>query len=209
LACLLLAVPAVFAADGARRWGFDDAALDKLPAQWTAAKTNEGPGSVWKVLADETAPSGKQVLAQTSSEGPSPLYNLCVAWDTQYRDLDLSVALKAVTGKIDQGGGVVWRYKDRNNYYIARYNPLETNYRVYKVVEGKRTQLDSADVTFPPGKWHTLRIVHKGEGIQCYLDGTLHLEATDATFGEVGQIGLWSKADAVTHFDDFTVKAVE
>ena len=94
---------------------------------------------------------------------------------TSFTDVDLSVAFKAVAGKLDQGGGLVWRYKDANNYYIARMNPLEDNYRVYKVVAGKRTQLGSVDVKIPSGEWHTLRVVHKADHIQCYLDGKSYL----------------------------------
>jgi hypothetical protein len=188
------------------RWSFEDAPLDGMPAHWKAAKTGTGPGSVWKVLADDTAPDGRRVLAQTSSEGPNPLYNLCVTDQADYTDLELSVSFKAVSGKLDQGGGVVWRYRDEKNYYIARYNPLEENYRVYKVVDGRRTQLASADVTLPAEKWFTLRITHKGNGIKCYLEDKLHLEAEDATFPGAGKVGLWTKADAVTSFDQFTAK---
>ena len=128
--------------------------VGELPRDWLAAKTGEGPGSVWKVVEDATAPGGK-ALAQTSAEGPKRLFNLCVNDKVKFRDLDVSVAFKAVAGKIDQGGGLVWRYKDHNNYYLARMNPLENNYRVYKVVGGKRTQLATVDLKAAAG-WHTL-----------------------------------------------------
>lgn len=210
LCCLpllpLLGSAPLFASERARQWQFDDASIGKVAPVWSTAKTGEGPGSVWKVLEDESAPSGNQVLAQTSSDGPRPLFNLCVADGTAYTDVDLSVALKAVTGRIDQGGGPVWRYQDENNYYIARHNPLEDNYRVYKVVDGRRTQLATADITIPSGTWYTLRIVHRGDRIQCYLNGKLHLDVEDHTFTQAGRIGLWTKADAVTSFDDLQVK---
>ena len=112
----------------------DEAKVGELPAGWAAAKTGEGPGSVWKVLEDK---GGKKVLAQTSDQGPNRFFNLCVAEDTSFSDIDLTVAFKAMAGKLDQGGGPVWRYQDAGNYYIARMNPLEDNYRVYKVVAGK------------------------------------------------------------------------
>jgi hypothetical protein len=140
-----------------------------------------------------------------SSEGPNPVFNLCVAGDSSYGDVDLSVSYKAVCGTIDQGGGPVWRYQDANNYYIARANPLERNFRVYKVVDGKRVQLDSADVDAPAGKWHELRVVHGENDIRCYLNGDHVLEATDATIESDGRVGLWTKADAVTFFDDLHV----
>lgn len=187
------------------RWSFEDAEVGKLPAGWSAAKTGEGPGSVWKVLLVAGAPNGPNVLAQTSAEGPKAMFNLCIANETSFTDVDLSVAIMPRVGDIDQGGGLVWRYRDANNYYVARVNPLEDNYRVYKVVAGKRTQLGSAEVEAPVGKWHTLRIVHKGDHIQCSLNGKLHLDVKDDTFKDAGKIGLWTKADAVSSFDDLAV----
>jgi hypothetical protein len=115
----------------------------------------------------------------------------------------LSVKVKAVAGELDQGGGLVWRAKDKNNYYVARFNPLEDNYRVYKVEAGKRTQFASAKAPNDL-KWHTLRVTMAGSKIASYLDGEKLLEADDATFPGPGMIGLWSKADAQTYFDDLT-----
>jgi 3-keto-disaccharide hydrolase len=197
-AVLLLAVA------GSARWNFEDATVGRLPKGWSAAKTGRGPGSVWKVVDDQTANKSK-ALAQTSSEGPNPLFNLCIADESRFRNLDMSVSLKAVTGKLDQGGGLVWRLRDANNYYIARWNPLEDNFRVYKVVGGTRTQLATADVKSHKDMWHKLRIIHSGDAIQCYLDGEEYLKVTDGTFKEAGKVGLWTKSDAVTYFDDLTV----
>ena len=191
----------------AESFDFEKATVDKLPEGWTAAKTGTGPGSVWKVLEDASSPKGPKVLAQTSSEGPKPLFNLCVADATSYADVDLSVSLKAVKGKIDQGGGPVWRYKDADNYYVARVNPKEANFRLYKVVGGKRTQLASADVEPLQRKWQTIRIVQQGDHIRCYLDGQLEIDAKDAALRDAGKIGLWTKADAVTSFDNVSVTA--
>ncbi len=131
-------------------------------------------------------------------------FNVVLVDATNYKDLDLSVRLKAVAGDLDQGGGVVWRASDARNYYIARYNPLESNFRVYKVFKGKRTLFKNA---MTPGdqNWHTLRITMVGTRMTCYLDGQKHLEADDSTFSGAGKIGLWSKADAQTYFDDLTV----
>ena len=184
----------------------DDAKVGELPAGWAAAKTGDGPGSVWKVVEDAAAPHGKKVLAQTAADGPNRLFNLCVAEKTSFSDVDLSVAFKAVAGKLDQGGGLVWRYKDHDNYYVARMNPLENNYRVYKVVAGKREQLGTVDEKVASGEWHVLRVVHKGDHIQCHLDGKLRLDVKDDTFKEAGKIGLWTKADAQTRFADLQVQ---
>ncbi len=208
LVCVITAVAAMWlvAADQAKeiRWTFEDAAAGTVPEGWSSAKTGKGTGSVWKVLDDRAAPSGTHVLAQISSEGPNRLFNLCVYDKATLTDVDIRVSFKAVKGEIDQGGGPVWRYRDENNYYIARMNPLEDNFRVYKVVKGKRTQLDSSDAKAPAGKWHTIRVVQRGKHIQCYLNGKLHLDLNDDTFTDQGKVGLWTKADAVTSFDDFT-----
>jgi len=193
----------------AEQWDFEEATVGTLPSGWTEAKTGTGPGSIWKVLEDASAPKGSKVLAQTSSDGPKPLFNLCVAQATFGPDLELSVSLKAVRGKIDQGGGLVWRYQDHNNYYIVRVNPLEANFRLYRVIGGKRTQIASADVEPIHRKWQTIRVVHQGERIRCYLDGQLEIEAKDSTIRGPGRIGLWTKADAVTWFDHLVVTALK
>ena len=179
--------------------------VGELPRGWIAAKTGEGPGSVWKVVEDASAKGGK-VIAQISAEGPNRLFNLCVAENMSFTDIDLTVAFKAVAGKLDQGGGPVWRYRDANNYYVARMNPLEDNFRVYKVVEGKRVQLDSAEVKLPAGEWQRIRIVHVGDCIRGYLNGKFMLDVRDRTFAGAGKIGLWTKADAVTYFDGLEVR---
>jgi len=186
------------------RLDFAAAKTGELPAGWSMAKTGEGPDGVWGVVEDATAPGGK-ALAQTSDQGPNRLFCVCVADGTSFKDSDLTVSFKAVAGKLDQGGGPVWRYRDANNYYIARMNPLEHNYRVYKVVNGKRTQLGSADVKAPAGEWHLLRVVHRGDQIQCYLGDRLYLDVKDDTFGDAGKVGLWTKADAQTRFASLRV----
>ena len=193
--------------DKVRRFRFTKDDVGNLPSGWTAAKTGKGEGSLWKVVSDDAAPSKTgYVLAQTA-EGPKELFNLCVVDDTSYKDVEVRVAFKAVRGKNDQGGGVVWRYKDSNNYYIARMNPLEDNYRLYKVVKGKRQQLATQeDLKVAAGEWRVLKIDHSENHIQCYLDGTKYLDVYDSTFKDAGKIGLWSKSDAQTYFDDLQVR---
>ncbi len=181
---------------------FESAAVGGLPAGWAAAQTGTGDGSVWEIQVDESSPAGKHVLAQTSNTAPSAMFNLCVKTESDALDVDLQVSLKAVSGKTDQGGGPVWRYQDANNYYIARFNPLEDNFRVYKVVDGKRTQLATAKVDGADEIWHSIQIEHRGEQIRCSLDGKLLLEAKDDAILESGKIGLWTKADAVTAFTE-------
>jgi hypothetical protein len=209
LALVALAASAVVAGDEKQRsyrFGKDD--LGKLPAGWKADHTGKGEGSVWKVVTDDTAPSRSgYVLAQTA-ESPNAFFNLCVAQDANYQDAEISVAFKAIRGKNDQGGGLVWRYRDHDNYYICRMNPLEDNFRVYKVVAGKRIQLGTKeDLKVPAGEWHTIKVTQEGDHIQCWLDDKKYLDVKDSTFTGAGKVGLWSKSDAQTHFDNLKVAA--
>lgn len=208
IALAVVLVTGVVMADGPRavEIAFEDATVGAVPKRWTVARTGAGAGSEWKVVEDKTAPKGPRALAQVA-ESPKAVFNLCVADDTNFKDVEVTVAFKAVKGIVDQGGGVVWRYADANNYYIARYNPLENNYRVYKVVDGKRTQLATKeDLKAPAGEWHTLNIQMRGNEVVCSMDGKEHLKAKDDTFAKSGKVGLWTKADAQTYFDDFRAK---
>jgi hypothetical protein len=184
-----------------RTWSFDSLPAGALGTGFTA-----GPGD-WKIQLNPAATSQPNVLAQLA-KNDRPVFNVLLVSDTDYKDLDLSVRMHAVAGEIDQGGGLVWRARDAQNYYIARYNPLEDNYRVYKVVDGKRTQLQSADAP-KTGGWRTLRITMKGDAIECFLDGKRFLQIADSTFTGPGKIGLWTKADAQTLFDDLTVTSLK
>lgn len=178
--------------------------LGKLPPGWTAAQTGAGQGSVWKVVADDTAPSKTGLALAQTAAGPNALYNICVADKPRFgNSVAISVSLKSIKGELDQGGGVVWLYQDNNNYYVTRFNPLEENFRVYKVVAGKRQQLRTVDgIKSKPG-WHTIEVTHSGKNISCKLDGKHELKVSDDTFSKPGQVGLWTKADAQTHFDQF------
>ena len=180
--------------------------VGKTPPGWKIERTGAGEGSVWKVEADDTAPSESgHVLAQTASS-PRALFNLCVLDAVKAKNLAITVHFKAMLGDIDQGGGIVWRYQDDKNYYVARMNPNEDNYRLYKVVDGKRIQLATAEkIKVPLGPWHTLSIKHVGKKIECSLDGKKLLEAEDDTIQAAGKTGLWTKADARTRFDLFTI----
>jgi hypothetical protein len=203
--CLTLSAPAAWA-DDLRLPRPTRSDLGKLPAGWRVAKTGPGEGSIWEVTADATAPSKAGVVLTQTAAGPKPLYNLCVADTPAPKDLELTVSFKALSGEIDQGGGLIWRYKDADNYYIARMNPLEDNFRVYTVVAGKRTQLATQEgLNVPAGEWHTITIRHVGKHITCSLDGVKHLDVTDGTFPGAGKVGLWTKADAKTSFDGLRV----
>ncbi len=187
---------------------FDEAPLGSAPAGWKVEATHPGSQlAEWSVREDARATSGKRVLAVRPTASERSTYNL--AWSDQVRFGDgvIEVKVRAGDGHIDQGGGPIWRVRDANNYYIARWNPLENNFRVYYVKDGRRVQLDTADVNVPADQWHTIRVEQQGNHITCYLDGTKLLEAEDSTLPESGGVGLWTKADAASFFDDLVVQA--
>ncbi|MDY7109054.1 MAG: hypothetical protein SYC29_10505 [Planctomycetota bacterium] len=191
----------------ATKWTFDETVPGQIPVGWVIDETNPTEAlAEWSVIADESAPSSPNAMALTASRNYDGTYNLAIAENTSYRDLDLTVMVQAVTGIEDQGGGPIWRCLDKDNYYICRFNPLESNHRVYCVKDGRRRQLDSARIELKAGRWYELRVVMIGPDITCYLDGERLLEVTDDTFTEAGNVGLWTKADAVTRFDDLTVR---
>jgi len=193
---LLLLSTVLIAQEGKKIWNFDS---DK-PGSIAKGFTNEVGD--WTVVTDPTSPSQPHALAQLAKSSGST-FNLTLVGDTGYKDLEVSVKMKAIAGRTDQGGGLVWRAKDARNYYVARHNPLEDNYNLYKVVQGRRSELKGATVKASEG-WHLLTVSMKGDYIECFLDGKKYLDARDSTFRESGKIGLWSKADAQSRFDDLT-----
>ncbi len=189
---------------------FEGFPIGKAPECLSIRQTNPTTAmATWKVIADESAPSGTQVMALTASKNYNGTYNLAVCDCCKMKNIDLTVKVKAVSGVEDQGGGPIWRCIDENNYYICRFNPLEGNYRVYFVKDGKRKQLGHAKIDLTAGKWYTLRVTAVDKLITCYLDGVKLLEVTDETFAEPGMIGLWTKADAVTSFDDLAITPLD
>ncbi len=188
-------------------FNFDGSKAGTTLDGWSVRETGQPTASAtWTVVGDSTAPSKPNVLALTWTEGHGSTFNLAVADNTSFKDLDLRVKVKAVTGKEDQGGGSIWRCKDENNYYICRFNPLEGNYRVYEVVNGRRKQLETAKVETEPGEWYSVRVTMIEDQITCYLDGKKLLDTTSDTFKDAGTVGLWTKADAATRFDDLVVR---
>lgn len=191
-----------------RSWTFDQAPAGRLPSGLSAQKTGRGTLPKWEVVADSTAPSPPNAMAQRSKENSGEHFSVAVIEEGDYQDLELEVKFKAVEGAEDQGGGLIWRYQDPDNYYIARANPLEDNFRIYRVVRGARRQLASASFKVTSGAWHAMRIVVKGDQMECFYDGKPYLAVRDTTFTR-GKIGLWTKADAVTYFDDLRVRPLQ
>ncbi len=199
---------------GALAIGFDDERAGALPSGWRSAITQKGALPRWEIVPDPSAPTKPNVLAQLSSEPGRAQFPLAVYEKANYRNGDLSVKFKPISGKVDQAAGLVWRYRDENNYYIVRANALEDNVVLYKVEGGKRTSLaprgTSADTygvdhEVPGGRWSTLRVVFEGPLFTVFLDGEKLFEVEDRTFAEAGSVGLWTKADSVTHFDDLQI----
>ena len=169
----------------------------------TSVTGNNIPGH-WEVIEEK---EGK-VLGQTSTQSSGYLFNMLVLDNYALKDLALSVRIKAVGGKEDQGGGLVWRYQDADNYYIARANPLESNFRLYKVINGNRKQLKSYSLPVTANVWHNISVIHKRNFIQCYFDGQLFIETEDSTINREGKIGFWTKADAQTLFDNLKISSL-
>jgi hypothetical protein len=167
----------------------------ELPKGWTNVFGQ------WTVKED----GQNQAMAQTAQNRDMD-FNVAVLNETILKDVELSVDIRAISGDEDQGGGLVWRYKDERNYYIVRFNPLENNFRLYKVLDGHRKQLASAKASMVKGKWFSLKVVMTGNEIKCFLGEKQLLSKTDDTFTAAGKIGFWTKADAVSDFDNFSVK---
>ena len=188
-------------------YNFDSDNVGSLPKKFHSARTGQGPLSRWVVLADSTATSKPNVVAQTSVDTTDYRFPLLIADEGSFRDLEVTVRFKAVSGDMDQAGGLAFRLKDANNYYIARANAGEGNYRLFRVVAGRRRTFAGANFEVTSGVWHELRVECVENKIICYYDGMKKIEATDDTFKDAGKVGLWTKADSVTYFDDFRVIA--
>ena len=186
-------------------YNFDQASLGSLPSNFISSRTGGGDRGTWVVLSDTTEPSKPNVLAQTSTDRTDYRFPMAVLNDGVFKDLELSVKFKPVAGSVDEAGGLVFRYRDENNYYVVRANALEDNYNLYHVINGRRRQFAGASITVAPKQWHELKVVCVGNQITCYFDGKQVIQATDDTFKEAGRVGMWTKADSVTYFDDFTV----
>ena len=178
-----------------------------MPAKFHAARTGQGGEGKWAVMVDSTAPSKPNVVAQTSTDKTDYRFPLWISDEGSFKDLELSVKFKAAAGEVDRAAGLVFRLQDANNHYIVRANALEDNYRLYRVIKGSRRQFAGANFKVTFGEWHELRVEGVGNKVICFYDGQKKLEATDDTFKDAGKVGLWTKADSVTYFDDFTVKA--
>ncbi|GAA0574742.1 hypothetical protein GCM10009416_11810 [Craurococcus roseus] len=187
---------------------FEDAPTGAPPPGFTFALTGGGGPVRWVVLEDPSAPAGGKVLAETSQDRTDDRFPLAILDGFEARDAAVSVRFKPVSGTVDQAAGLMVRLRDPRNYYIARANALEGNVRLYRVVDGRRTQFAGVDVPVPLGRWQALGLRVEGDRFEVSLDGRELFTATDRTFAEAGRVGLWTKADSLTHFDGFEAEAL-
>jgi hypothetical protein len=193
---------------------FEGVASGTLPNGWTIAMTHTGGPAQWQLLRDDTAPSPPYVLAQLSTDKTAGRFPLAVWQGASVRDGEVSVAFKTISGAVDQAAGIIWRYQDPNNYYIVRANALENNVVLYKVADGVRLSIAPKGMPsraygvkreIPKSRWNTLRIAFRDSRFNVFFNGERLFEAEDGTFLRAGKTGLWTKADSVTYFDDFSV----
>lgn len=187
------------------------------PSGFTAALTGGGGPVEWRVQEVDDAPSGRKVVAQLSDDRTNARYPQLVGGDFQARDVDVSVRFKTISGEVDASGGLVFRYADKDNFYVVRANSLEGNVVAYKTENGKRSNIGvkgkgdayGVKVDVPHQKWNTLRVIMKGNLIEIILNDKKLFEVENETFTEAGKVGLWTKADAVTQFDDLRATSLD
>jgi hypothetical protein len=188
-----------------KTWDFQADKVEAAPAGFSFGRTGQGSQGKWVVKVDPSAPAGDHVLAQVDADGTDYRFPVAVADAPVPRDARVEVRCKQVSGRVDQACGLVVRYRDAGNYYVARANALEDNVRLYRVVGGRRQQLASFSAKVASGVWHTLALEARGDKLEVFWEGKPILEETDRTIAEAGKVGVWTKADSVTHFDALTV----
>ncbi len=185
---------------------FDSEPLGKMPPGWTAATTNAGTPPRWEIRRDQSAATQPYVLAQVSSDSANNRSAIATLNDTMLRDGEVSVRVKPVAGRERQAGGVIWRYRDENNYYLARADALDKSVAVFKVQDGKQIAvIPEVKHEISENTWCILKIWTRGNRFEVYLDHRRILRGRDNTFSAAGRVGVWTGADSVTYFDDFRV----
>lgn len=202
---LMLSPMSATASEG-QVWNFDRDQPGKTPPGFQIGRIFDGrPAGDWQVIATDKATSPPQVLAQLQGKGAEHAYKLVLIQATESENIDLGVKLLPIDGKADMGGGLIWRATDDRNYYLARANPLEQNIRIYRVVNGIRHMIQNFDHIIHVRQWHQLRVRMEGCHIQVFFDELPIFKLCDETFTK-GRIGLWTKSDAVTQFDDLQLE---
>lgn len=187
---------------------FDDDKSGDFPRGFQSALTGKGEPSRWVVKKIEPAPSADNIVEQTKLDETDYRFPLLILDGVSYKDASVFVKFRAEGGKIDQAGGLVFRYKDNNNYYVLRANALENNVRLYVVANGNRNQIGGKNIKVIPKEWHLLKVIYTGSKIQCFYENTRIFEVTDNTF-DSGSVGLWTKSDSSTYFDDLVLQEIK
>lgn len=208
LAMFVVAGASRLTAQAPNLWTFDNAALGAAPPGFSFGRTGQGRVGHWVVRAAADAPSTPNVLAQEDSDRTDNRFPVAVSDKPLLRDVSVSVRCKPVGGRVDRACGLVWRYIDENNYYLTRANALEDNVCWYYVQNGRRVEVKRAKVKVASGVWHTLRADMRGDHIEVYFNGTKLIDVHDVRFTAAGKVGVWTKADSYTLFDDLTATAL-
>jgi hypothetical protein len=192
-----------------KQWTFDEAAPGTLPEMFSIGTLFDGrPAGEWRILITNRAKSSSQVLAQVGSKGADHAYKLVLLDGTNSSNLDVEVSFLPVSGKADLGGGLIWRAKDDRNYYLLRASAVEQNIRLYRVVKGTRQLIKNHNRSIGPSGWHTLRVIQHGCEMQIRYDNEPLFQLCEQTFDQ-GRVGLWTKSDAVTYFDDLRLRLLD
>jgi hypothetical protein len=189
---------------GATMIAIDSMSVGTAPDGFKFARTGQGGPAQWAVVADATATGGR-AIEQTSTDRTDYRFPLAIYEASSVVNLDAVIRFKTVAGKVDQAGGIAIRVRDADNYYVVRANALEDNVRFYRVVQGRREQIEGANVKVTPNEWHTLGLRAEGDKFTITYDGRTLYSATDKTFASAGKIALWTKADSVTRFDQIKI----
>lgn len=190
-------------------WNFDQDSLSTVPPGFHIGTLFDGrPAGDWQVVSTDKAISSPHVFAQLHGKGAEHAYKLILVQGTEAEDIDLSVKLLPITGKADMGGGLIWRAADDRNYYLVRANPLEQNIRIYRVVNGVRHMIQNFDHVIDIRQWHRLRVQMHGCEVHVWFDEQAVFTLCDRTFAK-GRVGLWTKSDAVTYFDDLVLEKAQ
>jgi hypothetical protein len=177
------------------------------PTGFIFARTGRGEQAAWIVVDDKTAAAGR-AIEQTSTDRTDYRFPLAIHGGVSAANLDASLRFKAVSGKVDQAGGIAVRLQDADNYYVVRANALEDNVRFYRVVHGRREQLDGANLKVSANEWHTLGLRAEGDRFTVSFEGKTLFSVADQTFAEAGGVALWTKADSVTRFDQIRISVL-
>lgn len=194
------------AAAGEKTWTFEEDEVGKPPAGFYFDTTNDRPDGKWEVVQD----GERRVLAQVDKNQDDKRQALAVVEKSSFKNVRLAAKIKVVAGDEDRTAGIIWRYKNSENYLVARIDIKHKNVRLFRVVDGNRVKFGGADkLKVEYNRWYTLRIEHRGSKIKVYLDDEMLFDEHDRHFTKAGRVGLWSKADSISYFDELKAEELD